>query len=407
MELRPAWAKVQAHGQMQNQPNDVEKIYAHAGSFLQAVQPEVPAHLFRPEVLRKTARQFLKVFEKNMRGQVLYAVKANPAPEVLQGLWAAGVRAFDVASVAEIIAVRQVCPQAMLAFMHPVKSVHAIAEAYHNYGVRIFALDDAQELAKIGEATGGAKDLTLVVRLAVAEGSAKLELSSKFGIDAEGAAALLAECGVSAPKVGLSFHVGSQCDNVHDFAAAIATAAQVVERAGVELDILDIGGGFAAAYPDMPAPALEDYAAVVKQAVSHYPHLKAAKLWAEPGRAMVVTSGSLLTRVELRKGQFLYLNDGTYGSLFDAGKALGWRYPVRVWRGGKLLTGAAGKFSFYGPTCDSLDAMAGPFALPENVQAGDWLEIGQMGAYGQPMRTNFNGFGEVFNACVADAAFIG
>jgi ornithine decarboxylase len=107
----------------------------------------------------------------------------------------------------------------------------------------------------------------------------------------------------------------------------------------------------------------------------------------------VAESGGLLVRVELRRGNSLYINDGTYGSLFDAG-SLNWVYPVRPVR--DLTTVAVDEltpYSFFGPTCDSLDHMKGPFYLPNDIQEGDFIEIGQLGAYGQAMTTGFNGFG--------------
>ena len=392
------------HGYVTRVPN-THRVYSNAGEVLRALNPEVPVHLHRPQALRKTVSAFLSAFDTALGGMTMYAVKSNPNPMVIEQMWACGVRAFDVASLNEVKLVRGLCPQAMLAFMHPVKSPAAIRAAYFDYGVRTFVLDCVEELEKILEATDNALDLCLVVRLGLKKGNAKIDLSAKFGAFPPEAVHLLQLANVSAPEIGVSFHVGSQCEDPTAFERALQNAADIVKQADIELDVLDVGGGFPAPYPGMTPPDLGAYMAVIQQEVAKFEEFKTAKLWAEPGRSLVADSGSVLTRVELRKGDILHLNDGTYGSLFDAGIACEWRYPVRVWRDGKSLKGKKAAFSFYGPTCDSLDAMKGPFMLPEGVKTGDWIEVGQLGAYGQTMRTNFNGFGEHLEAQVHDQPF--
>lgn len=382
-----------------------EHTYKNAGAVLAALQPEVPVHLFRPQELSQSVAHFLSAFDEGLGGLSMYAVKSNPDAKVIAQMWQLGVRAFDVASLNEIKLVRSVCPQAMLAFMHPVKSPMAIRAAYFDYGVRTFVLDCVEELEKILAATDNALDLCLVVRLGLKKGNAKIDLSAKFGAYPPEAVHLLKLANVSAPEIGVSFHVGSQCEDPQAYARAIGIAADIVGQAEIELDVLDVGGGFPARYPGMTPPDLGKYMDVIATEYAKYPVLQTAKLWAEPGRGLVANSGSVLARVELRKGQNLYLNDGTYGSLFDAGSACEWRFPVRVWRDGKVLKGTKTAFSFYGPTCDSLDAMKGPFMLPDTLQTGDWIEVGQLGAYGRTMRTDFNGFGDVLEAQVADKAF--
>jgi len=132
------------------------------------------------------------------------------------------------------------------------------------------------------------------------------------------------------------------------------------------------------------------------------------ELWCEPGRALVAEGSSILTRVELRKGDALYLNDGSYGSLFDAAHTK-WPFPVKLIRDAQgdqdahEVEGPLKPFRFYGPTCDSIDHMPGPFWLPADVQEGDYVEIGMMGAYGVAMNTRFNGFGDAETVEVADA----
>jgi ornithine decarboxylase len=132
------------------------------------LRPDVPLAVNRPHLVRAAARWFLDSFE----GDILYAVKANPSPWVLEALWREGVRHFDVASVNECKLVRDMFPTATLAFMHPVKNRAAIARAYHEFGCRIFALDSVEELQKIIDETDGATDLTFVVRLRVSNADA-------------------------------------------------------------------------------------------------------------------------------------------------------------------------------------------------------------------------------------------
>jgi ornithine decarboxylase len=341
-------------------------------------------------------------FQDNFKGDVFYAVKANPSPWVIGTLADKGVAAFDVASISEIELVAAHAPGARMAFMHPVKSRAAIAAAYVDHGVRTFALDTAEELDKILEATGGAKDLNLIVRLGVEASGAAYSLSGKFGADAYAAPALLLAARRATDELmGVSFHVGSQCMRPSAFAAAMAQASRALVRAGVFADVIDVGGGFPSVYPGLVPPDLSEYVAAIDRGFSQMMVHETTELWCEPGRALVAEGSSLLTRVELRKGEALYLNDGSYGSLFDAAHAK-WPFPVRLHRADGEVSGALRSFRFYGPTCDSIDAMPGPFWLPEDVREGDYVEIGMLGAYGVAMSSRFNGFGEVETCEVAD-----
>jgi ornithine decarboxylase len=352
-------------------------------------RPDIPVTCFRPAALESAARWFTL----NFPGKVLYAVKANPAPYILSGLYQAGIRHFDVASVAEIELVRNLLPEAGLSFMHPVKSRTAIERAYFDHGVRDFAFDSAEELEKIVACTGKSKDLTLILRLAVPNTASELPLSGKFGVAPEKAAALLKSARKAAKRLGISFHVGSQTMDPQAYITALALVGEILQSLPrTRVDIINVGGGFPAAYPDMAPPALADYKAAIEQGFDRLPHSNRYEFWCEPGRALVAESCSVVVRADLRKDDVLYINDGTYGSLFDAGH-MGFRYPVRLIRPTPGGTNAALKpFRFYGPTCDSIDYMPGPFLLPEDVREGDYIEIGQLGAYGNTMRTGFNGF---------------
>ncbi len=346
-------------------------------------------------------------FQTNFRGDVFYAVKANPSPWVIETLVANGVTSFDVASIPEIELIAQFAPGSRMAFMHPVKSRAAIAAAYHDHGVRTFALDTHEELAKILAATGDAKDLNLIVRLAVAAEGAQYSLSGKFGVDAhEAPALLLAARRATQDLMGVSFHVGSQCMRPTAYQAAMTQASRALVRAGVFADVVDVGGGFPSVYPGMVPPALADYVDSIDRGFAEMMVHETTELWCEPGRALVAEGSSIVTKVELRKGEALYLNDGSYGSLFDAAHAK-WPFPVKLLRneGGEAreVEGNLKPFKFWGPTCDSLDHMPGPFWLPEDVREGDYIEIGMLGAYGVAMNTRFNGFGDAEIAEAKDA----
>ena len=355
-----------------------------------------PVFCLRPHAVTRAARWFAGSFP----GETFYAVKANPEAWAIQAVWDGGVRAFDVASLEEVRAVRAQLPEARLAYMHPVKPEAAIREAYAQHGVRIFALDHEDELAKILRATDGARDLTLVVRLRVSSGEAAISLGAKFGARPCDAARLLAASRREAAHVGLAFHVGSQQTDPAAWDRAMDAAEQVVVRAGVILDVLDIGGGFPAPYPGQPQTDLGMIAARVAHRFEPFLSAVNSALWCEPGRALVAEGASLVVRVEARRGDVLHVNDGTYGALYDAG-ALGWRYPVR----NLTREGASRAFAFYGPTCDDADRCEGPFLLPSETQAGDIIEIGQIGAYGRCMATGFNGFGDYDEASCTDDPF--
>jgi len=365
--------------------------------------PERPVALARPDAVAAAARWF----QDNFKGDVFYAVKANPSPWVIETLAANGVASFDVASIPEIELVSRFAPGARMAFMHPVKSRKAIAEAYERFGVKTFALDTHEELAKILEATNGARDLTLIVRLAVSADGAAYSLSGKFGVEThEASALLLAARRATEGRLGVSFHVGSQCMRPTAFQAAMAQASRAIVRAGVMVDVVDVGGGFPSIYPGMIPPDMADYLDSIDRGFAEMMVHEATELWCEPGRALVAEASSILTKVELRKGDALYLNDGSYGSLFDAAHVK-WPFPVKLYRGeggeAQDVEGALRPFRFYGPTCDSMDHMPGPYWLPEDVREGDYIEIGMLGAYGVAMNTRFNGFGDAETVAVEDA----
>jgi ornithine decarboxylase len=370
--------------------------FRSAAALLSHRSPVDPVVCFRPHLIRARARRMLGAFP----GDVLYAVKCNDAPEVLRALWDGGVRHFDTASIGEIRAVRALLPEARCHFMHPVKSVGAIAEAYFEHGVRRFVFDHADELAKIVAATGEAKDLELFVRLAVPGEGALLTLTGKFGVGSDEAVALVRAARGFAKAVGITFHVGSQCVDTGAFARAIDLAAEVVRRAG-PVDHLDVGGGFPAVYKG-DEPVFEAFVATIEAAVAR--HGLVCRLQCEPGRALVADGASVLARIELRRGQGLYLNDGVYGNLAEL-KWIGPQFPLRLLRPGRTTGARLVGFDLYGPTCDSIDSMPGPHWLPADADDGDWVEVGMMGAYSNALKTRFNGFESDRIAFVEDAGW--
>ncbi|MEZ5897579.1 MAG: type III PLP-dependent enzyme [Parvularculaceae bacterium] len=339
---------------------------------------------------------------QNFPGDVLYAVKANPNSIVLDAVYKAGVRWFDVASLPEIDLVASRFPDANMAFMHPVKSRLAIRRAYFEYGVRVFVLDSLDELDKIIAETNGARDLHLIVRAAVSSDYAQHKLNGKFGAAGHEAVMLLRRARAVAEELGVSFHVGSQCMRPEAYRAAMEIVSDLIRQAQVTIDIVDVGGGFPAAYPGLTPPPLADYIAEIAASFESMPVLQNADLWCEPGRALCAEAGSHIVRIELRKGDALYLNDGAYGALFDAAHD-GLVYPTRLLRSKKGPRRPLRPFRLFGPTCDSIDAMPGPFMLPADVHEGDYIEFGLTGAYGAALATKFNGFGEYDEAVVDDA----
>ncbi|MBS7670415.1 alanine racemase [Croceicoccus gelatinilyticus] len=365
-------------------------IHPDAASVVRDLAPDEPVILNRPHAARRAARFFVEKFP----GKVLYAVKANPSADLLRLQWESGVTHYDVASIAEVRLVRETLPEATLCFMHPVKTERAIAEAYFDHGCKTFSLDSVEELEKIVRATKGATDLRLCVRLRVSSEYSELSLASKFGVDLTEAPALLQATRQVADWLGVCFHVGSQAMSPFAYVQALERVRAAIAEASVVIDMIDVGGGFPSVYPGMEPPPLEDYFKIIHQHFYALPIAYNAELWCEPGRALCAEYNSMIVRVEKRRGTELFINDGAYGALFDAAH-VAWRFPVRR----IAADGTAGNdvesenFSFYGPTCDDADFMEGPFPLPGDIKAGDYIEVGMLGAYGAAMRTGFNGFG--------------
>ena len=353
------------------------------------LRPDKPVYCIR----KKSILSASKFFQKNFPGKILYAVKTNPHPEVIKTLLKSGINQFDVASVEEIKAVRKFDQVSKCSFMHTIKSREDISEAYFKYGVKTFALDTKDELIKIIESTSNAKDLELFVRVAVSNEHAEIDLSKKFGAINSEAAGLLRLVKQHSKKIGLSFHVGSQCMHPISYSKGISEIANIIKKTKIVPDYLNIGGGFPTIYPDLIPPSLESYFDEIKKGLENLKIEKLPEIICEPGRALVAESGSTIVRVNLRKKQKLYINDGTYGTLFDAGTP-NIVFPSKMIKdnSNKIISKKLTAFDFYGPTCDSMDYMKGPFLLPNNIKENDYIELGQLGSYGLTFRTQFNGF---------------
>jgi len=351
------------------------------------VQPVDPIYCIRPDSI-KTACSW---FKKNFPGKVIYAVKTNPNEKVIKNIFESGIHHFDVASIDEIKLIKKLYPEAKAYYMNTIKSREHIKEAYFKYKIKDFALDTKDELQKIIEATEGAKDLTLYVRVSISNEHAEIDLSQKFGALPSEALGLLRLAKAHAYKVGLSFHVGSQCMHPISYAKGIMDLGTIIKKTKIVPDIINVGGGFPSIYPDLNPQPLEDYINEIKKTFDNLKLENKPKLMCEPGRALVAESGSTIVRVVLRKKQRLYINDGTYGSMFDAGVP-NFVLPTRMIPNGRVTSKKLTSYSLYGPTCDSIDYMKGPFILPNNLKEGDYIEVGQLGAYSLTFRTKFNGF---------------
>jgi ornithine decarboxylase len=365
----------------------VMRKFNNVNELVNILKPEYPVYCFRLQSI-KTSVEF---FKKNFSGRILYAVKTNPNEKILKSIVGSGIENFDVASINEVKLVKKIDSKIKIYFMHTIKSRESIKEAYYRYSVKDFALDSKDELLKILQMTNNAKDLNLYVRIAVSNEHAEIDLSRKFGALPSEALGLLRLCREHGKRVGLSFHVGSQCMDKISFSKGIAEIGNIIKKTKIIPDVINVGGGFPSIYPDLRPEPLENYLAEIKKSLNNLKLPKMPEIFCEPGRAIVAESGSTIVKILLRKKQKLYINDGTYGSLFDAGFP-NFIFPSKMITDGRVVSKKLTSFNFYGPTCDSLDYMKGPFLLPNNIKEGDYIELGQLGAYGITFRTKFNDF---------------
>ncbi|WP_374385317.1 type III PLP-dependent enzyme [Dongia sp.] len=364
------------------------KEFDSVRSMIEALKPSYPVYCLRPDIIGQAAGRFLDQFP----GRVLYAVKCNPHPEVLRALHKAGIRHFDTASLPEIAQVRETFRDAACYFMHPVKGRAVIGTAAKVYEIDTYVVDHISELNKILTETGGAEGLTIYVRFKTPPVDGALyHLAAKFGAEADESAAILREAASRGCRVGLAFHVGSQCLVPGAYAEALKIAGEILEKAKVDIVGLDVGGGFPAQYLGTNMPPFEDFIHEIEEGVKRLKLRRDCVLMCEPGRALVAHAVSVVTQVQLRKDNQLYINDGIYGSLSEMVDA-GLRLPARAHRLNGQFSGTPMDFTLNGPTCDSLDVLPSTFSLPADIDEGDWIEIDRVGAYSNALATHFNGF---------------
>ena len=363
------------------------KKFKSVEDLIYQLKPNDPVYCIRKQPIFNAS----KFFQKEFPGKILYAVKTNPNEEVLRTIIESGINQFDVASIKEIETIKKLNKYAKCSYMHTVKSRENIKEAYFKYGIKTFALDSKDELIKIIETTNYAKDLELFVRVSVSNEHAEIDLSKKFGVITSEATGLLRLTKQYSKKIGISFHVGSQCMHPISYTKGIEEIGKIIKKTKIIPDYINVGGGFPTIYPDLISQPMLNYFNEIKSGLNKLKFDKMPEVICEPGRAIVAESGSTIVRVILRKKQKLFINDGTYGTLFDAGVP-NIVYPSKLITQNRIISKKMTAFDFYGPTCDSLDYMKGPFLLPNNVKEGDYIELGQLGAYGLTFRTEFNGF---------------
>jgi ornithine decarboxylase len=375
-------------------PTEPEPDTSRIVAFLDQARPMTPCLVVDLDIVEGKYRALRAALPA---AEVFYAVKANPAQEILTRLVGLG-SSFDTASAGEI---RQVLAAGVTAdrisFGNTIKKAEDIAWA-HSMGVDLFAFDSEAELRKLADAAPGAR---VFCRILVEGKGALWPLNRKFGCAPEMAGDLLVQAAeLGLVPYGVSFHVGSQQLDPEQWAGAIDAAKSVFDRAakaGIALGMVDLGGGFPATYTPGIA-AIGTYGAAIMQAMQAAFGSKLPAMIVEPGRYMVGDAGVLETEVVLvsRKSydderRWVYLDIGRFGGLAEAeGEAI--RYRIRPVGAHQVETGPV---VLAGPTCDSADILydkAG-YTLPADLESGDRLRIYSTGAYTTTYSAvNFNGF---------------
>ncbi|HNP62704.1 MAG TPA: hypothetical protein PKH39_02155 [Woeseiaceae bacterium] len=367
--------------------NEAMESFTNVVDLLRKTNPQHPVYCIYPHVYRQTVEHFVNGFP----GRVLYAVKANIHPEILRIFTEAGIREFDCASLREIEQVRESCPDATIYFMNPVRFKGDARTAQEDYGVRHFLIDHPSGLAPLIEEINPGNSV-IFARMAVSHASALTNLSAKFGAKPENIPSLLKAIAASGAEAALAFNVGSGVKDPEAYAYAIGIVHRVLAELPFKIRLLDIGGGFPKSYPGYVVPPLENYFERTRIAAEELPLADNGELLAEPGRALSAPGMSAVTCVLLRKTDRVYLNDGMYGAFWDLRVKGQLEYPCRAYRNGELLQGEKKAFRVLGPTCDSDDELPVRIELPADIDVGDHIEFGTIGAYSLSGRTDFNGF---------------
>jgi len=361
-------------------------------AFLEANNLETPFVVVDLDIVVDRYRQLAEALPM---AEIFYAIKANPAPAILELLVSLG-SSFDVASPAEVdMCLAAGADPSRISYGNTVKKRRDITYAYER-GVRLFAFDCDAELDKLIEL---APNATLFCRVATDGTGADWPLSRKFGCSPERATALLVRAAEKGHQVGLSFHVGSQQRDPVAWEAALASVGHVFEQLrdqGISPALVNLGGGFPGHYSNA-VPAMREYGRVINAALARYVGDDVPRVLAEPGRYLVADAGVLQTEVVLvsRRSldddlRWVYLDCGVYTGLTEAlGESI--RFRIRTPHDG----GPTGRVCLAGPTCDSADILYehADYQLPLALEAGDRIEVLSTGAYTTTYSTvGFNGF---------------
>lgn len=382
-----------------------KKGYLNTQQVLRQLKPVEPIYLFCPKELKQRAQYF----QKHFPGSVSYAVKANPHINVIQALLSQDIHHFDVASLNEIHTIFALAPHCCLHFNNPIKSTQAISSAYHHYNVRSFALDDEAELNKILSVIENIKDLTLSVRFKLNNHQASYDFGSKFGATSDTAIALLKKIKSYGAKASLTFHPGSQCTSPNSYVQYLQEAHRIMNVAQVNVEQINVGGGFPEPYTNNVAPPLHQYLNTIKQNFKQIfsAHCYLPKLMCEPGRSMVANCCSLITQIiHIRADRSaVYLNDGLYGGLQEQ-SLVNLMLPIKYWQNNQQINSKNHTLATcFGPTCDPCDRLPKQIKIPTNIKTGDYLEFGLCGAYASATSTQFNGFSSEHYAVVENGFY--
>jgi len=361
--------------------------------FLAQTRTDEPCLVIDLDQVRRNYDSFRRAMPESA---IYYAVKANPHPEILRLLAAAGSN-FDCASVAEVrMALDAGATADRISYGNTIKKERDIARAYE-LGVRLFAVDCDEEVGKIARAAPGAK---VFCRVLTSGEGAEWPLSRKFGCDPELAVSVLEGAyRLGLEPVGVSFHVGSQQTNVAAWDAALESSAEIfreLDTRGIRLTMVNLGGGFPTRYLK-DVPALGQYGQSIYDAVRRFFGNRIPDTIIEPGRGMVGDCGVIRAEVVLvskksaqDQTRWVYLDIGKFGGLAETmDEAI--RYSIVTDRDGDAMSPCV----VAGPTCDSADVLyeKKPYALPETLKAGDEVFIEGAGAYTSTYASvAFNGF---------------
>ena len=369
-------------------------VYSDARDVARRLAPEAPVFCFSRAQLQARVREFQAGFP----GEVSFAVKSNPSPAVLEALSDFGIGHWDVASVHEMEAIGRLGRKAVFHYHNPVKSRREIADAYGKHGCRRFAVDCREELRKIAAMVDSPAGVEIAVRFVLPRErtSSAHDFSTKFGAPDHICVELLKEAAERGFTPLLTFHPGTQSREPQTYQRHIEAATRIARGAGVAIGKLNVGGGFPADYLRSKGGALEPYfSTIAKAATKAFGKGKEPKLECEPGRGLVATCMSLLAQIKLvcTDGDDIFINDGVYGGLMEVMQVPELEPPYRVIRGGDVVTGETKDWKVFGPTCDPLDVLPHRLALPATIRDEDFIEFGNLGAYGIATSTFFNGYG--------------